>query len=211
MHEHKKSYSHDEFRTRFEMFKNNLAYINAHNANPTKTFTLKMNKFGDLHATEFGMLYKGLAFDASLVSTPGPLSAVPVNAPKSVDWRKKGAVTGIKDQGQCGSCWAFSTTGSTEGCHQITTHKLVSLSEQNLVDCSGNEGNQGCNGGLMTQGMVRPPFLPLLRSSHDFSLLVVVRCSNTSSTTAASTPRPLTPTPLRTAPALSLPATSAPP
>ena len=112
------------------------------------------NKFADLMSEEFAARFAGgfRAKEKRSVNVNNDLKTNLSALPTSVDWEAAGAVTPIKDQGQCGSCWAFSTTGSTEGNVFINTGKLLSLSEQQLVDCSGAEGNQGCNGGLMDYG-----------------------------------------------------------
>jgi cathepsin L len=111
-----------------------------------------MNKFGDLTAEEFKAQYLGrkqpLRDRKSKASTYLGLSNVN-QLPDSIDWRTQGYVTEVKDQGQCGSCWAFSATGSLEGQYFKKEKKLINFSEQQLVDCSGDQGNMGCNGGLM--------------------------------------------------------------
>merc|ERR1712232_100248 len=110
-----------------------------------------MNEFGDMTNDEFRKYYTGL----KPITVPQQtvqsdlLLEENVGIPTSWDWRSKGVVTPVKNQGQCGSCWSFSATGSMEGAHAQKTGNLVGLSEQNLVDCSTAEGNEGCNGGLM--------------------------------------------------------------
>jgi cathepsin L len=106
-----------------------------------------MNKYGDLSSAEFNTLFKGLKPTTPVIGEEIEIDTSAL--PSSVDWRTKGVVTGIKNQGQCGSCWSFSTTGSLEGAHALHTGSLVGLSEQNLVDCSQAQGNDGCDGGLM--------------------------------------------------------------
>jgi cathepsin L len=147
---------------RMEIWLANMAHIEKHNfeyALGEKTFTLGMNHYGDLSSKEFASTYNG--FLHAEHKTRGFKGGDPyldhVNAdelevPKEMDWREHGLVTDVKDQGQCGSCWAFSSTGALEG--QMMKHfgKLPNLSEQNLVDCSQNWGNFGCGGGLMDQG-----------------------------------------------------------
>jgi len=147
---HGKEYkSQNEYNYRLSVYRDNLAFIENHNRE-NHGFTVAMNQFGDLTKEEFGQLYLGMNVDASNLIQNSPFTVDPTYVrDDTVDWRTKGAVTPIKNQGQCGSCWAFSTTGSHEGMWQIKKGSLVSLSKQNLVDCSGSYGNYGCNGGLI--------------------------------------------------------------
>lgn len=153
---HAKTYATTEEEiARFNIFIDNLRIIHDHNEefNAGKhTFELGVNKFADMTSDEFRSVMNGVKFPAIREPAASVYEAPSTNdLPESVDWRPKGYVTEVKDQGQCGSCWAFSATGSLEGQHFKKLGKMTSLSEQNLVDCSGKFGNQGCNGGLMDQ------------------------------------------------------------
>lgn len=140
-----KAYSSAEEAHKFECFQASLRRIDAKNAASRAQF--KLNKFSDLCADEFrtrhNLTVKPRVNAPANVAAPNP----PVNV--TVDWRKLGAVTHIKDQGQCGSCWAFSAVGNMEGQHFLAKGALESLSEEEIVQCSTNGQNQGCNGGLM--------------------------------------------------------------
>ena len=146
-----KQYSSEiEELRRHIVWQSNKKYVDMHNENSAKfAYTLEMNKFGDLDGGEFAKIYNGRR-SSSNSNTTAKFVATGAQLPYEIDWRTKGCVTRVKDQGECGSCWAFSTTGALEGQHMLKTGNLVSLSEQNLVDCSLE--NDGCNGGLATSG-----------------------------------------------------------
>ncbi|XP_027346613.1 senescence-specific cysteine protease SAG39-like [Abrus precatorius] len=140
-----------EREKRFKIFKENVNYIEAFNDAANKPYKLGINQFADLSNDEFIATrnrFKGHM--CSSITRTATFKYENVSAvPTSIDWRQKGAVTPIKDQGQCGCCWAFSAVAATEGIHKLSTGKLISLSEQELVDCDTKGVDQGCEGGLM--------------------------------------------------------------
>jgi len=142
----------EEREQRFEVFSRNLDIVEAENAKQDD-YHLEINGFADQTLEEFGssrlglnappqgQLWSGLPFLGEHKYSGAAL-------PSDVDWVSAGAVTPVKNQGHCGSCWSFSTTGAVEGAYQIASGRLESFSEQQLVDCS-HDGNAGCSGGSM--------------------------------------------------------------
>ncbi|KMZ64943.1 Cysteine proteinase [Zostera marina] len=152
MVEHRKIYNGIEQKeTRFEIFQSNVRFVDEHNRLENgHSYLLGLNRFADLTNQEYKKTYLGTKRSQDLSGNASTRYLVNNGdvIPASVDWRTKGAVVPIKDQGNCGSCWAFSAVGAVEGINQIVSGKLISLSEQELVDCD-TIYNEGCNGGIM--------------------------------------------------------------
>jgi len=148
-----RTYTAAEEAHRFQCFRENLVLIAQRNAAGNGEERHGINQFADLCPKEFAKFYLGLRpSNATKAAVPALFTKEQLaGACASIDWRKKGVVTPIKNQGQCGSCWSFSATGNMEGQWAKAGNPLVSLSEEELVQCSASFGNQGCNGGLMDQ------------------------------------------------------------
>jgi len=135
--EYNKVFNYDNFLT----FKNNIEFIQKHNNN-NHSYVLEINQLSDQKISSNPIIYQ-------TTNTTYGGEDKNIILPPSTDWRKKDIITNVKNQGRCGSCWSFSATGSIEAIHAIKTGNLLNISEQQLVDCSGNYGNKGCQGGSM--------------------------------------------------------------
>ncbi|XP_010017507.1 PREDICTED: cathepsin S isoform X1 [Nestor notabilis] len=131
----------------------NLRLVTLHNLEHSlglHSYTLGMNHLGDMTSKEVAALLTGLSITPRSQRITTSHLQPSSQLPDTVDWREKGCVTNVKNQGACGSCWAFSAVGALEAQVKLKTGTLVSLSTQNLVDCSVSYGNRGCSGGFMT-------------------------------------------------------------
>ncbi|XP_008069903.1 cathepsin L1-like [Carlito syrichta] len=148
---YRKLYGTNEEGWRRAVWEKNMKRIEQHNREYREGkhgFTMAMNAFGDMTKEEYSQRVNGFQYQKT---RKGKVFQEPpfLEMPRFVDWREKGYVTYVKDQGVCGPCWAFSATGALEGQMFRKTGKLVTLSEQNLVDCSYAQGNMGCYRGTM--------------------------------------------------------------
>lgn len=139
----------EETIKRYKIFSTNYKYIVEHNSKPSQ-FELGVNEFADLTLEEFKTSYLNYKKTTSGLCTKPHKSG---NSSSEIDWRNKNVVARVKNQGSCGSCWAFSAVGSLEGLNAISKGKLIEFSEQELVDCARDKDNQGCNGGEMTSAL----------------------------------------------------------
>ena len=141
--------SNVEYREREIIFNKNKEMIEQHQG----SHILSLNEFSDMTPREFHNTMKGFRKDINIESYQSKVcksfNYQDQELPEEKDWRDENAVTPVKNQGQCGSCWSFSATGAIEGANAIANGNLVSLSEQELLDCSGKYGNLACSGGEM--------------------------------------------------------------
>lgn len=138
--------THESLLHAYTTFVSNCEFIDSYNST---THTLEMNEYGDMTTHEFSRARQLMSvFKLPSKTTCSAFETSTTSVPSSMDWRGK-AVTSVKNQGQCGSCWSFSSAGAMEGAYAVSTGDLIDLSEQQLMDCTWSYGDFGCSGGLM--------------------------------------------------------------
>jgi len=163
-----KTYSGSEREARFITFQKNLRFVTEHNAAGHK-FQLALNDMSDWELEEFG---KKMGLNASAEMPEDAWAEMPLlgtmsakmkksELPASVDWRNSGCLTPVLDQGHCGGCWSFSATSAISAAWQLATGTLLELSEQQMMDCSSDYGNKGCEGGNMALAFLYAKTVPL--------------------------------------------------
>ncbi len=146
--ENKKYSTAEEYLARFKIFESNYLKLESFSINVDRKHSVGINKFADMTPQEFRRTYLNLNIKlVDVLKAQSEQLTFAEEAPEAHDWRSTGAVGPVKDQGSCGSCWAFSTVGNLEGLNYLKTKQFVQYSEQQLVDCDKNDS--GCNGGLM--------------------------------------------------------------
>jgi len=155
---HKKIYHSEEERShRRGVYRRNLRFIDHHNSQPGITYKMAMNKYGDYTQAELKQMMRPTLSkprsQSQNLATSTHVKDKSTKTPEAINWVEKGAVNPPKDQGICGSCWTFGTTGTIEGAYFVKTGKLISLSEQQLVDCAWTEGQSACDGGEASGAM----------------------------------------------------------
>ena len=165
--------TYDELFNSYYNFVDNYNFVTNYNST---THTLEMNEYSDMSTDQF-VNYKKLSklfkLQSPKTSQCTEFKSTTTSLPDSIDWRGK-AVTSVKNQGQCGSCWSFSSAGAMEGAYAVATGELIDISEQQLMDCSWKYGDFGCSGGLMDNafeyaidnGMCLEEDVPYLGENH---------------------------------------------
>lgn len=158
--------------TRNQIFQTTLEEIVAHNKDSTKTWKKGINQFSDMTHEEFAAFYTMQA-PQDCSATVGTHKRTNRDPPASKDWRDKGMVSPVKNQGHCGSCWTFSTTGCLEAHGRIYNDNYELLSEQQLVDCAQDFDNHGCNGGLPSHAFEYIRYNGGINSEDDYTYQAV--------------------------------------
>ncbi|CAH1796383.1 unnamed protein product [Owenia fusiformis] len=168
MKEHNKQYGDaEEYNYRLKIFLDSMMKVEQHNVGQ-HTYTLGLTQFSDLTFEEFSAQYLINAPQHCSATKKGSYRSTGGEIPRAVDWRKKGVVSPVKDQGKCGSCWTFSTTGAMEAHTAIKYNDHLILSEQQLIDCAQDFDNHGCAGGLPSHAFEYIHYNPGLMTEDDY-------------------------------------------